>query len=62
VTTPTGFAVFPKDLLRGRRSTAERWYNVQRWTDMPAGGHFGPWEQPTAWSNEIVAFANQLGA
>jgi len=61
VAAPTGAALFPKDILVAPRTTAERWFNVQRWTEMPSGGHFGPWEEPEAWAAEIIAFADQLG-
>ena len=61
VAAPTGAALFPKDILVAPRTTAERWFNVQRWTEMPSGGHFGPWEEPDAWAAEIIAFADQVG-
>ena len=61
VAAPTGAALFPKDILVAPRTTAERWFNVQRWTEMPSGGHFGPWEEPEAWAAEIIAFADQVG-
>ncbi|MCU1409412.1 MAG: multidrug transporter, partial [Rhodoglobus sp.] len=60
VTTPTGIALFPKDLLAAPHRSAERWFNIQRFTDMPAGGHFGPWEEPEAWSAEVIAFFDQV--
>ena len=61
VTAPTGAALFPKDILVAPRTTAERWFTVQRWTEMPSGGHFGPWEEPEAWAAELTAFADQVG-
>ena len=61
VSAPTGAALFPKDILVAPQRTAERWFNVQRWTEMPAGGHFGPWEEPQAWADELIAFADQVG-
>jgi microsomal epoxide hydrolase len=61
VTAPTGAALFPKDILVAPRTTAERWFSVQRWTEMPSGGHFGPWEEPEAWAAELTAFADQVG-
>ncbi|MEO5920922.1 MAG: epoxide hydrolase family protein [Pseudolysinimonas sp.] len=62
VTTPTGIATFPKDLLVAPGRSAERWFNLQRLTQMPRGGHFGPWEEPESWSTEVIAFFDQLGA
>lgn len=60
VAAPVGVALFPHDLLAAPRESAERWYNIQRWTEMPSGGHFGPWEEPSAWATEITAFFDQL--
>ena len=37
---PAGFALFPKDISHPPREWAERFFNVQRWTEMPRGGHF----------------------
>ena len=58
VTTPTGIAVFPRDMLNGRppRSWAERDYLVTRWTQMPRGGHFACLEQPDLFVDEVRAF------
>lgn len=61
VDVPTGVAQFPHDLLPAPRESAERFYRIERWTRMSRGGHFGPWEQPDAWSAEITAFFDQLG-
>lgn len=59
-TTPTGFAVFPADLCPAPEASASRWFPVERWTDMPRGGHFGPWEEPELWAFELRAFADQV--
>lgn len=60
VAPPTGFAMFPYDMLGAPRRTAERWYRVERWTEMPRGGHFGPWEEPQPWADEVTGFFDQL--
>lgn len=61
VTVPTGVAMFPNDLLAAPRESADRWFNVVRWTTLTRGGHFGPWEEPELWSAEVIAFTDQLG-
>ena len=54
---PTGYAEFPKEILRPPRSLAAKMYtNLQRWTVMPKGGHFAALEQPRALAEEILAF------
>ena len=53
---PAGFALFPKDIATPPRQWAERFYNVQRWTEMPRGGHFAAMEEPELLAQEIRAF------
>jgi pimeloyl-ACP methyl ester carboxylesterase len=57
---PAGFAMFPKDLSSPPRKWAERFFNVQRWTEMPRGGHFAAWEQPELLVNDIREFFRPL--
>ena len=53
---PAGFAMFPKDLTNPPREWAERFFNVQRWTEMPRGGHFAALEEPELLVKEIREF------
>ena len=53
---PTAYAAFPCEILRPPRSLAEQTYNIQRWTDMPRGGHFAALEQPQSLVADIRAF------
>lgn len=62
VETPTAFAQFPKDILPAPRSSAERWFQVERWTTLESGGHFGPWEEPEVWATDVRSFFDQLRA
>jgi pimeloyl-ACP methyl ester carboxylesterase len=57
---PAGFALFPKDLSHPPRAWAERFFNVQRWTQMPRGGHFAAMEQPQALAEDLRAFFRPL--
>lgn len=56
---PAGLALFPAD-NPPPRETAERSLNVQRWTEMPKGGHFAALEEPELLVQDISAFFNQL--
>ncbi len=56
IDVPTGVAVFPAELLRPPRRAVERKYDVRRWSEMPAGGHFAAMEQPAALVEDIRAF------
>lgn len=61
ITVPTGYAEFPREILRPPRSVAERVYtDIKRWTVMPKGGHFAALEQPEALAREIREFFSPL--
>jgi pimeloyl-ACP methyl ester carboxylesterase len=60
VEVPTGYAAFPREILRPPREAAERQFNIRRWTEMPRGGHFAAWEQPDALAAEVRAFFRDL--
>ena len=55
---PTAFALFPKDINQPPppREWAERFFNVQRWTEMPRGGHFAALEEPELLARDIREF------
>jgi pimeloyl-ACP methyl ester carboxylesterase len=56
VKVPTGCTVFPGEVGFTPRSWAEKYFNVQRFTFMPKGGHFAALEQPVLLTNEVRAF------
>jgi microsomal epoxide hydrolase len=61
VTTPTGYAEFPGEMLRPPRSLAEKKFvDIRRWSVMKKGGHFAAMEQPEALADEIQAFFRSL--
>lgn len=61
VEVPTACALFPEELLAWPpRSYVERMVNVQRWTEMPRGGHFAALEVPELLLPDIRAFARTL--
>jgi pimeloyl-ACP methyl ester carboxylesterase len=60
ITVPTGVAIFPKDNSIPPRALAERYYNIQRWTNAEKGGHFAALEQPEILINELRAFFRPL--
>jgi pimeloyl-ACP methyl ester carboxylesterase len=57
VPVPTAVALFPADIAQPPRSWAERTYDVVRYTQMPAGGHFAPVEEPDLLARDIAEFA-----
>jgi microsomal epoxide hydrolase len=61
IEVPTGYAAFPREILRAPRSLAERTYtNLQRWTVMSRGGHFAAMEEPDALADDARAFFRPL--
>jgi pimeloyl-ACP methyl ester carboxylesterase len=62
VDVPTGYAQFPKEILRPPRSLAAKTYaDIRRWSVMQKGGHFAALEQPDALAHEIREFFRALG-
>jgi pimeloyl-ACP methyl ester carboxylesterase len=60
VQPPCAVAWFPKEILSPPRKWVERGYNVQRWTNMPRGGHFAAAEEPDLLAEDIRAFFRGL--
>ena len=56
VNSPCAIARFPKEAPFPPREWIERGYNVQRWTEMPRGGHFAAWEEPDLLAQDLRAF------
>jgi pimeloyl-ACP methyl ester carboxylesterase len=57
---PTGVAVFPKNIVSAPREFAERFFNIQRWTELPRGGHFTALEEPELLANDLQEFFRSL--
>jgi pimeloyl-ACP methyl ester carboxylesterase len=53
LTTPCAVAHFPLEEPFPPRSWIERVYNVQRWSELPVGGHFAAMEQPAAFAEDV---------
>ncbi len=60
IQTPTGVAVFPKEMTNAPRAWAERRYNLVHWEEQPRGGHFAAMEQPERLVADIRRFAQTL--
>jgi len=60
IEVPAGVATFPKDLTRPPRESGERFLRVQRWTEMPRGGHFAALEEPQLLAEDLRAFFRPL--
>jgi microsomal epoxide hydrolase len=61
VDVPTGYAEFPREILRPPRSLAAKTYtDIRRWSVMSKGGHFAALEQPDALAHEVAEFFRPL--
>ena len=59
-TVPTALTSFPKDIVPFPQEWAARWFNLQRWTPMPRGGHFAASEEPQLLAEDVRAFFRPL--
>lgn len=59
VEAPVGMALFPKD-NPPPREMAERFLNVNQWTEMPRGGHFAAMEEPELLAEDVRKFFRGL--
>jgi microsomal epoxide hydrolase len=50
---PAALALFPKDISQPPREWAERFFHVERWTEMPRGGHFAAMEEPELLAEDL---------
>jgi pimeloyl-ACP methyl ester carboxylesterase len=60
ITPPAAIAHFAKELPLPPRSWVERVYNVARWSEYPAGGHFAALERPVDLADDIKAHFRAL--
>ncbi len=59
VEVPVAMALFPKD-TPPPRALAERTLRIERWTEMPRGGHFPALEVPELYAEDLQAFFRSL--
>ena len=55
-----GVAIFPKELVLPPREWAEGNLRIERWTQMPRGGHFGALEEPELLVEDLRTFFRPL--
>lgn len=56
IPAPTGVAVAPKEVCLMPRAFVSEHFNLQRWEQVPRGGHFLPYEEPELLADEYRAF------
>lgn len=60
VDVPTGYTVYPFELLQTPRAWAAARYNLVHYAVQDRGGHFAAFEQPQAFAADLAAFAEVL--
>jgi epoxide hydrolase len=57
VSVPTGFSIFPKEIIRlSRRWAAKDYLDIRWWDELDKGGHFAAFEQPASFVGQVRAF------
>jgi pimeloyl-ACP methyl ester carboxylesterase len=56
VGVPSGFSLYPGDIMHPPRAWLDRVANVARETYPPRGGHFAAFEQPESYARELRDF------
>ncbi|MEB3063189.1 alpha/beta fold hydrolase [[Mycobacterium] zoologicum] len=60
VNVPTGYAVYPYEMLQTPRAWAAHRYNLVHYSVADRGGHFAAFEQPSLFATDLAAFADVL--
>ena len=60
VDVPTGYAVYPGELLQTPRAWAAARYNLVHYAVQDRGGHFAAFEQPALFATDLANFADVL--
>ncbi|MDT5174279.1 MAG: epoxide hydrolase [Mycobacterium sp.] len=60
VDVPTGYAVYPYELMRIPKVWAEKRYNLIHYSVQERGGHFAAFEQPQLFAADVNAFGETL--
>jgi len=60
VPVPAAVSQFPADLLRAPREFAERFLDVRQWVEHDRGGHFGAWEEPELFADDLRTFLSSI--
>ncbi|VEG58257.1 hydrolase [Mycolicibacterium aurum] len=60
VDVPTGYAVYPCEILQTPRVWAEKHYNLVHYTHQERGGHFAAFEQPELFAADLTAYGAHL--
>jgi microsomal epoxide hydrolase len=60
IDVPTGYAVYPYELLQTPRVWAEGRYNLVHYSVQDRGGHFAAFEQPQLFATDLNSYGDTL--
>ncbi|MFO7590537.1 MAG: epoxide hydrolase [Acidimicrobiia bacterium] len=60
ISTPTGYARYPKEIMRTSRRWAEQRFEIVHFADMERGGHFAAFEAPELFVPDVRAWARTV--
>jgi len=61
ISVPVGYCEFPKEMLKPKKTLAEKTYiDIRRWSKMEQGGHFAAFENPEVLAKEMFLFFSEL--
>ena len=60
VDVPTGYAVYPAELMQTPKVWAEKRYNLVHYSVQDRGGHFAAFEQPRLFAADVNAYGDTL--
>ncbi|HEU5302522.1 MAG TPA: epoxide hydrolase [Acidimicrobiia bacterium] len=60
ISTPTGYARYPKEIMRTSRRWAEQRFEIVHFADMERGGHFAAFEVPEMFVPDVRAWARTV--
>ncbi|APE18713.1 hydrolase [Mycobacterium sp. WY10] len=60
VDVPTGYAVYPRELVRIPKVWADKHYRLVHYSIQDRGGHFAAFEQPQLFAADLLAYADVL--
>ncbi|KAL3998370.1 Epoxide hydrolase N terminus family protein [Acanthocheilonema viteae] len=60
ISSPTGYAVFPEDVIKQSEEAVRTMYNLTHYKEIERGGHFAALEEPKLLAADIIKFVKTI--
>jgi pimeloyl-ACP methyl ester carboxylesterase len=60
IDVPTGYALYPHEMIQTPRAWAEKRYQIVHWEKQVRGGHFAAFEQPDLFATDLWKFGRTI--